>query len=47
MEFKYLLSCSKTDLFDVKNFKFDRWNLIRSVFKENLMLQFSWLKEFR
>ena len=29
MEFKYLLSCSRIDLFDVKDFKFDRWNLIR------------------
>ena len=49
MEFKYLLSCSRIDLFDVKDFKRNStdgtWS--EDVFKENLMLQFSWLKEFR
>ena len=49
MEFKYLLSCSRIDLFDVKDFKRNStdgtWS--ENVFKENLMLQFSWLKEFR
>ena len=48
MEFKYLLSCSRIDLFDVKDFKRNStdgtWS--EDVFKENLMLQFSWLKEF-
>ena len=48
MEFKYLLSCSRIDLFDVKDFKRNSTDGTSSenVFKENLMLQFSWLEEF-
>ena len=48
MEFKYLLSCSRIDLFEVKDFKRNStdgtWS--GNVFKENLVMQFSWLKEF-
>ena len=48
MEFKYLLSYSRIDLFDVKDFKRNSTDGTSSenVFKENLMLQFSWLEEF-
>ena len=49
MELEYLLSCSRIDLFDVKDFKRNSTDgtLSEIEFKENLMLQFSWLKEFR
>ena len=49
MEFEYLLFCSSIDLFDVKISK-ESWQMViwsENVFKENLMLQFSWLEEFR
>ena len=48
MEFKYLLSYSRIDLFDVKDFKRNSTDGTSSenVFKENLMLQFSRLEEF-
>ena len=49
MEFKYLLFCLSIDLFDVKITK-EIWQMViwsENVFKENLMLQFSWLEEFR
>ena len=50
IEFKYLLFGSSIDLFDVKDFK-QIWQFQRNlmviwsgnVFKENLLLQFSWL----
>ena len=49
MEFKYLLSSSRINLFDVKDFirssTDETWS--EDVFKVNLVLQFSWLKEFR
>ena len=47
MELKYLLSCSSIDLFDVKDFKRNLTDRNLIVFKENLMLQFSRLEEFR
>ena len=49
MEFKYLPFCSSIDLLDIKDFKrnLTDGNFIRNVFKENFMLQFSWLEEFR
>ena len=49
MEFKYLLSCPRIDLFDVKDFKRNSTDGIWSgdVFKEYLMLQFWWLQKFR
>ena len=50
MEFKYLLFRSRIDLFGVKDFHKKIWQMIiwsENVFKENLMLQFSWLEEFR
>ena len=41
MEFKYLLSCSRIDLFDVKDFKRNStdgtWS--ENMFKENLMVK--------
>ena len=49
MEFKYLLFCLSIDLFDVKDFK-EIWPMViwlENVFKENLLLQFSCLEEFR
>ena len=49
MEFKYLLFCFSIDLFEVKDFK-EIWQMViwlENVFKENLLLQFSWLEEFR
>ena len=49
MEVKYLDFCSSIDLFDVKDLKRTKQVVIWSeyVFKGNLMLQFSWLEEFR
>ena len=49
LKFKYLLFRSRIDLFDVKDFqkKFDMIIWSENVFKGNLMLQFSWLEEFR
>ena len=46
MEFKY---CFFPHLFDVKDFKRNLTDGIwlENVFKENLVLQFSWLEEFR
>ena len=48
MECKSVLSCSRIDLFDVQDFKRNSTDGTSSehVFKENLMLQFSWLEEF-
>ena len=49
LEFKYLLFCLSIDSSDVKDFKrnLTNGNLIKNVFKENLILQFLWLEEFR
>ena len=53
MEIKYLLFCSSIDLFDAKDVKFQKKKFkqmviwLENVFKENLMLQFSWLEGFR
>ena len=49
MEFKYLRFCSSIDLFDLKDFK-EIWQMViwsENVFKENLLLQFSWSEKFR
>ena len=50
MELKYFLFWQSIDLFDVKDFKRNLtdsnfWS--ENVFKENFILQFSWLEEFR
>ena len=50
MDFKYLLFCSRIDLlgFTLKISK-EIWQIViwsENVFKEVLMLQFSWLEEF-
>ena len=48
MEFKYLTSLLKNKYVWRQRFqkKLDRWTWSENVFKENLMLQFSCLKEF-
>ena len=49
MEFKYLTFFLENRFVDVKDFKGNStdgtWS--ENVFKENFMLQFSWLKEYR
>ena len=49
MQFIYLLFRLRIDFFDVKDFhkKFGRWIWSEKGFKGNLMLQFSWLEDFR
>ena len=49
MDLKYLLFCSSINLFQVKDFKRNLTDdhFIENEFKKNLMLQFSWLDEFR
>ena len=49
MELKDLLFCSSIDLLTSKILK-EIWQMViwyENVFKENFMLQFSWLEEFR
>ena len=49
MELKSLLFCSSIDLFHSKVSK-EIWQVVtwsENVLKENVMLQFSWLEEFR
>ena len=46
MEFKCLTSLLENRFVWFQK-KLDRWTWSENVFKENLMLQFSWLKEFR
>ena len=49
MELKYLTSLLENRFVWCQRFqkKLDRWIWSENVFKENFMLQFSWLKEFR
>ena len=49
IEFKYLTFLLENRFVWRQRFqkKLDRWTWSENVFKENLMLQFSWLKEFR
>ena len=48
MRLKYLLFCFSIDLFDIKISK-EIWQMViwsEKEFKQNLILQFSWLEDF-